>query len=951
MVSATLLLATPSAHAAKILFVVNSFTDATTPSNAHDQEVLDRLTSQGHAVTLADDNPVSAADTVGMDLVLISSSTSSAAAGVNALCANTLRSGRIPVICYEPGLYDELLMQTQNTFGNAAGHTSIAISNENKNHPLAAGKSGAIDIVNPGDSAVISSSAFPYTVGKDALIIATNATPDIDVGRICMWAYEKGSRLADDNTIASSRRVALFYNASTAPGVYNDNATALFDASIKWALQAPANLPITVSLKSPAAANGAPDAAVVLELENGTSSQVNTNTISLSLNGNPVTPQISKNGNITTVSFKPSTLFTAGSVNNVRVVFSDNSTPAVTSTNTFQFTIENFATIPPRMKVPETAVNRSKTGFILKLRQSDTARPGGSTLTTVRQQLNDTLIDPSTGAPLVDVIDRSQTGFAGGSGFNANGTFTETGVINYNQDAGTGADAGEFRDPTATDKPIPGVPGTSGSTDNIAMDARTVLDLKAGLYRFGVNSDDGFGVFVGSNPEDAFSVLAGAFNADRGAATTQFTVFVAEDGLYPFSLVWWETGGGAEVEFFSIDNATAEKILVNDTSNAKSVKAFQPPASSGGLPTITSVKPAPGALSVPKNAGITITIADATAQVVTSSVKLTLDNNPVTPTVNKANGVTTITFTPSAPFTPLSVHTVGLQFTDTASPPNTRSETFSFTVESSLPKVLFLHTATATTSDVKIAAHLKSLGFEVVEVIDTASQTSDADGKSLIVISSSVGSGNVNTKFTAAAVPLLDWETALYDDLGFDVNDAAGAGVGGQTQLTIVDPQHPIAAGLPAGLVTVLSTAGNIDVINDLVPSGKIIATLPDGTDRPAIFAIEKGAALQAGRIATAPARRVGFFLENDTFTNATAEGVKLFDAAVTWLVGGNLPKPEAKFNVPTLSGKNMTLSWTGTGTLQESTSIIGGWTNSANQSNPQTVTISGGSKFYRLQQ
>jgi hypothetical protein len=42
---------------------------------------------------------------------------------------------------------------------------------------------------------------------------------------------------------------------------------------------------------------------------------------------------------------------------------------------------------------------------------------------------------------------------------------------------------------------------------------------------------------------DAFSRLLGSAG-DRGASTSEFTVAVAEDGLYPFVLVWWETGGG-----------------------------------------------------------------------------------------------------------------------------------------------------------------------------------------------------------------------------------------------------------------------------------------------------------------------------------------------------------------------------------------------------------------------
>lgn len=936
--------------AANILFVVNSFNDPAAPSNANDQEVFDRLTSQGHKITLADDNVVSVADTAGMDLILISSSSNSGAPGINPLSVNTLRTGRIPVICYEPGLYDELLFQRENTFGNAGGHTSLAISDANKGHPLAAGKSGTIEIVDAGNSATVSSSALPFTVGTNAIIIATNATPDIDVGHISIWAYEKGSRLADNATVVPSRRVAFYYNASTAPGAYNNNATALFDAAVKWTLEPPPNLPITVVVRSPASQNAAPDSSILVELEDGSSAQVNGNSISVTLNGAKITPTITKTGKITTAAATLPGFLAAGSVNKLSVVYSDTSTPPNTTTSDYSFTVENYATLPPGMKLAASAVDRAKAGFTIKLRQLEGTRPGGNNLTTVRAQLSDALIDPASNQPFADLIDRSQSGFDPGSGFKPDGTFTEVGVINYNQDAnGVGNEAGVFVAPNFADKPIPGIPGTSGSTDQIALQARTVLDLKAGVYRFAVNSDDGFGVTAGSNPADAFALQAGAFNADRGQGTTEFSVAVAEDGLYPMELIFWETGGGAEVEFFSIDRTTGERILINNVANAKAIKAFQPPPGGANLPTVTSVKPKPGAVSVPKSSSIDITIADGASVVAASSIKLTLDGAAVTPAVTKAGAVTTISFKPASALAALSTHTVGLQFSDNATPPNARSETYTFAVESILPKALFLHTGTPTASDNLIAARLQSMGFEVVRVVDTASQTSDADGKDLIVISSSVGSGNIGTKYTASAVPIILWETALYDELGIEAGNVNGAAIAGQTQIEIVDRTHPLAAGLPAGPVNVLVNAGNISSMTSIVPGAKVVAQVADGSGQPAIAAIEKGASLNPDRIATAPARRVMFFLDNDSFINTTDDGKKLFDAAVKW--AANLGDAPPKFNPLARQGNNLTLSWTGAGKLQQADSAAGPWTDAASQTNPQTITIAAGAKFYRLRQ
>ena len=60
---------------------------------------------------------------------------------------------------------------------------------------------------------------------------------------------------------------------------------------------------------------------------------------------------------------------------------------------------------------------------------------------------------------------------------------------------------------------------------------------------------------------------------------------------------------------------------------------------------------------------------------------------------------------------------------------------------------------------------------------------------------------------------------------------------------------------------------------------------------------------------------------------------------------------PPARFNPPALSGHSVTLSWSGTGTLEEAASLSGPWTASATQTNPQTRPADGTMKFYRIRQ
>jgi len=58
---------------------------------------------------------------------------------------------------------------------------------------------------------------------------------------------------------------------------------------------------------------------------------------------------------------------------------------------------------------------------------------------------------------------------------------------------------------------------------------------------------------------------------------------------------------------------------------------------------------------------------------------------------------------------------------------------------------------------------------------------------------------------------------------------------------------------------------------------------------------------------------------------------------------------PPAVFNPPVLSGNSVTLSWTGSGVLEEASTLSGPWTAAPSQSNPQAVPVGDGLKVYRI--
>lgn len=129
-------------------------------------------------------------------------------------------------------------------------------------------------------------------------------------------------------------------------------------------------------------------------------------------------------------------------------------------------------------------------------------------------------------------------------------------VINY---LNTGSSANYGGDNT-----FPGFTINNDQEDFVLEATGTITIPAAGAWTFGVNSDDGFKLTVGS-----FTMQCDCL---RGPGDTLSTFTFATAGDYPIRLVFFERGGGAEVELFAAQgtfvgwNPTNFR-LVGDTAN------------------------------------------------------------------------------------------------------------------------------------------------------------------------------------------------------------------------------------------------------------------------------------------------------------------------------------------------------------------------------------------------
>jgi hypothetical protein len=191
---------------------------------------------------------------------------------------------------------------------------------------------------------------------------------------------------------------------------------------------------------------------------------------------------------------------------------------------------------------------------------------------------------------------------------------------------------------------------------------------------------------------------------------------------------------------------------------------------------------------------------------------------------------------------------------------------------------------TLTNGDSAILDRLRGLGFVVSIISATMVSSESLQNTDFCFISRSVRSPEIMASFRDQPVPLFVTEYNLYSDLGMTENvpEASGGDTLTATELSIVDPTHPLAAGF-SGTVTVLTPGKGQYGFGVPGAGAALVANLVDEPQGAAIFAYEQGAPMFG---LVAPARRVGYFLDIQASTRLTAEGWALFDAAVKWTAG-----------------------------------------------------------------
>lgn len=185
---------------------------------------------------------------------------------------------------------------------------------------------------------------------------------------------------------------------------------------------------------------------------------------------------------------------------------------------------------------------------------------------------------------------------------------------------------------------------------------------------------------------------------------------------------------------------------------------------------------------------------------------------------------------------------------------------------------------TPTPGDMVMIGRLTAHGFSTVTpVTDAAVTAQSVIGADLVVISSSAESAPLKAKLKDIAIPTFVIEDAEFSMMGMASSGNHDAGV---SQVVIASAGSPLV-GTETGTVTIASKPGDLGW-GTPAATALVGATMPGNPAHAAIFGYEKGAQMSG---MAAPAKRAGFAIREALAAGLNADGIKLFDSILEWLM------------------------------------------------------------------
>lgn len=239
-----------------------------------------------------------------------------------------------------------------------------------------------------------------------------------------------------------------------------------------------------------------------------------------------------------------------------------------------------------------------------------------------------------------------------------------------------------------------------------------------------------------------------------------------------------------------------------------------------------------------------------------------------------------------------------------------------------VPRIAFISSSVPPpAADDAIADDLSAHGYDVTvfDQVNRPTAAQIAANYNLVLVSSTIASGNVAGQFRTVNIPMLFWENALLRSGRESLTDN-GTVISANT-INIVDNTHPITQGLSTGNLQFFTTNSNMSLGTGTIGAGtRILARRAGGTEI-AVMTAEAGATVAGGYVT--PARRVFLCFEDSSYLNTTHAAHEMLERAVCWSLNLGAPvishHPQntivcfggsATFSVTSTAGAIQTYQW-----------------------------------------
>ena len=282
--------------------------------------------------------------------------------------------------------------------------------------------------------------------------------------------------------------------------------------------------------------------------------------ITLTVDGNVVTPTITANENETRVFFSQDTLFASNSTHSATIAFDDMAEAPASYEKSWSFTVEDYSdknaypTIPATAKLPDGSLTKRRSGFAMRLAAPD-----------IESEVTVSSVEEAE-----EVWEKEYENLADTSEYNPSGYFIEGSALNHQTDGmPRGNKAGEQRFPGIESSEVPG--------SGFAVEAVAWLSLRPGFHTLNVTVDTEFEIHLGSGANETKlpRVYPECTNCGGEDAAWIVNFIIEEQGLYPIRLVYFNDGGSGSLELLELA-PDGTRHLING-GHPDSIVSYVPP--------------------------------------------------------------------------------------------------------------------------------------------------------------------------------------------------------------------------------------------------------------------------------------------------------------------------------------------------------------------------------------